>query len=131
MQTKKTNLQCVPTFKVFPDKGLVVCRLVCNRQLDKLQNYNTLKYMFPNLTQWEQFVTKGIAKLHPDDTFNEELGKKIALSKATIKALKNNILYYDKMVKPLLASFSEISNIITTNYHTLSKENIHLKNLKD
>lgn len=131
MQTKKTNLQCVPTFKVLPDKGLVVCKLVCNRQLNKLQNYKTLKYIFPNLIQWEQFVVKGIAKVHPDDTFNEELGKKIALSKATTKALKQNVLYYDKMVKPLLSSFSEIANIITTNQHTLNKEYIHLNNLKD
>ena len=72
-------------FKVYPDKGVVVCRLlncedVTIRRIVKYTNNRFIpsKYLIDDV-----FV--GIAKCAPEDTFNEELGKEIALAKAKRK----------------------------------------------
>ena len=72
-------------FKVYPDKGVVVCRLLnCEdvpiRRIVKYTNNRFIpsKYLIDNV-----FV--GIAKCAPEDTFNEERGKEIALAKAKCK----------------------------------------------
>ena len=74
-------------FKVYPDKGVVVCRLLnCEdvpiRRIAKYMNSRFIpissKYLIDDV-----FV--GIAKCAPEDTFNEECGKEIALAKAKRK----------------------------------------------
>ena len=72
-------------FKVYPDKGVVVCRLLnCEDvPIRRIVKYTNSRFIPSKYLIDDVFV--GIAKCAPEDTFNEELGKEIALAKAKHK----------------------------------------------
>ena len=83
-------------FRVFKDKGVVVCRLLNCAEIakDRIEKYTHItfkhwstKYLIPDV-----FV--GVAKCAPEDSFDEEVGKKIALTKAKARRCKavNNMI---------------------------------------
>lgn len=80
-------------YTVVPEKGLVICE--CSVHLDwyKLPydiwdstKLKVLKKYNKDLdVSWPEFRLRAIAKTHPSDTFNENIGKRIAKSKVNIK----------------------------------------------
>ena len=83
-------------YKSIPEKGIVICECYVQLNwtdlphslwpyidLDELKKYNK------NLCQaFPKFKIRAVAKTHPNDTFNEETGKRIAKSKVNIKLYK-------------------------------------------
>ena len=79
-------------FKVYPDHGIVVCRLLncSNIAVDRITKYTGYYYYHLEIDD----VYVGVAKCAPEDTFNENIGKKLALAKAKKKRAKaiNNMI---------------------------------------
>lgn len=112
-------------YKSIPEKGIVICECLVELNwtnlpnglwpyinLDELEKYNkNLSQAFP------RFKIRSIAKTHPNDTFNEETGKRIAKSKINIKLYKN----LEKCLKLLEKDFSKK----TCQIHT-TKEDIYM-----
>lgn len=86
-------------FKVFKDKGVVVCKLydcetIAIRRINKYTRISCYSYnRFDNDLINDVYV--GVARCAPEDTFDEEYGKKLALARAKAKRGKavNNALY--------------------------------------
>lgn len=80
-------------YKVVPEKGLVICE--CTVKLDwyKLPydiwdstKLKVLKKYNKDLdVSWPEFRLRAVARTHPNDTFDEKTGKRIAKSKVNIK----------------------------------------------
>ena len=88
-----------PKFYIHSHKKVVVCELLC--ELPELPFIGKIsrKY-FTNEVFYGEFKVKASAKCRPGDEYNEELGMKIAESKATIKA-------FDK-ARRILADYKDI-----------------------
>lgn len=86
-------------FIVKADKGVVVCKLHnCKEIVEKriFKQNNTVFPYFPEKYYIDNIYV-GVAKCAPEDTFDEEIGKKIALTKAKRKraqAANNAIKQY-------------------------------------
>ena len=117
-------------YKVIPEKGLVICE--CTVELDwyKLPNdiwhgtnVRALKEFNKNLdTSWPKFKLRAVARTHPNDTFNEKIGKRIAKSKVNIKLYRT----LEHCVK-LMAD-----DLYKTAYHaTKCKESIYELKLRE
>ena len=76
-------------YKVYPENGVVICRLLNCKDVPYSR---IIKYM----QQWPMNDSKyetdnvfiGIAKCSPEDTFDEQYGKKLALERAKEKRRK-------------------------------------------
>ena len=77
-------------FRVFPEKGIVVCRLLDCAEIAKnrIEKYTHISFRHWSINYLISDVFVGIAKCAPEDTFDEEVGKKIALTKAKAKRCK-------------------------------------------
>ena len=86
---------CEETFKVYKEKGEVYCTLKCKMPDDLFikENYYTFK---------------GNARVCKGDTFNEEIGKKIARTKAEQKAY----LAYRKQFLKLVDNLRQYADIL-------------------
>lgn len=74
-----------PKFYIHSHKKVVVCELQCS--IPDLPFKSKVDYKYFNDVQiYGEFKVKASAKCRPGDEYNEELGMKIAESKATIKA---------------------------------------------
>lgn len=117
-------------YKVFPEKGLVICECTVHLNWYKLPNniwdiakLKVLNKHYKNLDEsWPEFKLRAIAKTHPSDTFNEETGKRIAKSKVNIK------LY--RMLEHCVKLMAE--NLYKTAYFaTICKESIYELRLRE
>lgn len=79
-------------YKVIPEKKIVVCE--CYVELNwynlpqGIWNYipsDICKKIFKFNDSFPKFKVRAVAKTHPNDVFNEEIGKRIAKSKANLK----------------------------------------------
>lgn len=86
---------CEETFKVYKEKGEVYCTLTCKMPDDLFitENYYTFK---------------GNARVCKGDTFDEEIGKKIARTKAEQKAY----LAYRRQFLKLVDNLRQYADII-------------------
>lgn len=78
--------------------GVIVCTLtcVCNYISSQINNNLSLKNkLVVSSTIPSIFTVKGVAVCNINDTFNESLGKKIALSKAKRAMFKSAYKYYE------------------------------------
>ena len=103
-------------FKVYPDKGVVVCRLLnCEDvPIRRIVKYTNSRFM-PNKYLIDNVYT-GVAKCAPEDTFDEEYGKKVALAKAKRKrgkAINRAIRKY------IMDTHRDLSNLTQYGYHEL------------
>lgn len=74
-----------PKFYIHSHKKVVVCELNC--EIQELPFKAKINRKHFNDSQWYgEFKVKASSKCRPGDEYNEELGMKIAESKATIKA---------------------------------------------
>lgn len=124
---------------VIPEARMVVCE--CTTEVNWWDLKNSVFHDVPN--DWDKnvesvfkysncpvFTVRAVAKAHPDDTFDETKGKRIAKSKANIKA-------YHKIRKCLSEMHSAILSkqiALTEHYKDLTilmkTEIEHLNNLK-
>ena len=109
---------CGIEYHVFKDKGIVVCKLwgckyIPNNRIRKhrpgMFGFNYERYFIDD-------VYVGVAKCAAEDTFDEEYGKKLALTKARAKrcrAINNAISRYLKDVKRAIRDIEryEIHNV--------------------
>ena len=98
---------------VIPEKRMVVCE--CTTKIDwwNLKNsaYSNVPADWDNNVEpifhgnsYPEFTVRTIAKAHPDDTFDETKGKRIAKSKANIKV-------YHKIKVCLREMFKSVHNV--------------------
>lgn len=66
---------------------------------------NTTIVILKDYSYYPAIVVKGIAKCDPRDTFDAELGEKVANAKAWIK-------YYDKLAKSITSNLDDITDFI-------------------
>lgn len=74
---------------------------------------------------------KGIATCEPKDTFNEELGKRIAYSKATIEGYKKYYQIVATATKSLNIKFIDMMHNKERLVNILNREQKHLEELKN
>ena len=84
-------------FKVFKNKGVVACKLYgCERiAISRINKYTQIHCYNRSNKDLINGVYVGVARCAPEDTFDEEYGKKLALARAKAKRGKaaNNALY--------------------------------------
>lgn len=106
---------CEETFKVYKEKGEIYCTLKCKMPdtLFNKENYYTFK---------------GNARVCKGDTFDEEVGKKIARTKAETKAYSAYRRQFEKLIDILSQYIESIRkederthNIIIHNLKYLNK----------
>lgn len=68
----------------------------------------------------KELVFKGIAKCHPDDVFNEHIGKAIALG----RALGLDVSEFENAVQPTIAVGQMVVSDVGTEYKVYSLENV-------
>lgn len=88
---RKTYLKCEPKYIVKKEEGMVICVLKCNVDLVchpcfMMIDYGKHRKLLPNVSSNGKFTVTSIVKCHKDDTFDEVKGKRLAESKAKIKA---------------------------------------------
>lgn len=88
-----------PKFYIHSHKKIVVCELQCELPELPFKGKVSRKY-FTNEFFYGEFKVKASSKCRPGDEYNEELGMKIAESKAIIKA-------YDK-ARRILEDYKDI-----------------------
>lgn len=72
-------------------------------------------------------VVQGVAKCNLEDTFNEKIGKQIALSKAKIKAYNKMKNFYNNIYYNLKKAMEDVDYVYTNNLKAELNENKHLK----
>lgn len=124
---------------VIPESRMVVCE--CTTEVNWWDLKNSIFHDVPN--DWDKnvesvfkynncpvFTVRAVAKAHPDDTFDENKGKRIAKSKANIKA------YYKIKVclKEMFKSVQKVEMSLIEHHHDivylLGEEFNHLDSLK-
>lgn len=113
-----TNLRVIEeNYYADPEKGVVVCILTCNLQIDKhpaqFELYGMLSAS-PSIKTAPNgdFKVRAVAKCHDTDLFDYEVGRRIAESRAKYKAFGIAERFYkrvykhyrDKVLKPLALS---------------------------
>lgn len=126
-------------YTVIPEARMVVCE--CTTKIDWWNLKNDIYHSVP--VHWDKniesvfknnnrpvFTVRAVAKAHPDDTFDETKGKRIAKSKANIKVYHRIKICLREMVK----SVRNIEKNLIEYYHDMVnlgiKEFDHLDNLK-
>ncbi len=119
--------------KVKGNNGVVVCTLECKFNYIPTQiTYNTrTKNDFQIFSSLKNIIiVKGVAVCSPNDTFDESLGKKIALSKAKSNMFKKASKYYEYYLKWLTIYNKELEQIIHNLNVARGTEYTHLQFLK-
>lgn len=81
------------------EKRITICIMQCCIDYDKtLPNVDIFSRMWiqklPHISRQGSFTVKAIAKCSKGDTFNENIGKKLAESRANLKAFKIAVKFY-------------------------------------
>lgn len=124
---------------VIPEKRMVICE--CTTEINWWDLKNNIFHSIP--TDWDKNVesvfkynnrpkltVRAVAKAHPDDTFDEIKGKRIAKSKANIKVYHKLIVCLRKMIKSVHSVETSIIEHHHDIRHLMSKEFDHLDSLK-
>lgn len=114
-----------PVYYVNKEKNTVVCTIEAN--FDSCE----LRELSPDfLYSYNIFYAKGITKCKELDVFNEEIGKRIAESKAKMQAYKKAFNFLDSVKKNLNKKFKIVTGT-QVDYLSplLAKEEKHFKRL--
>lgn len=115
-------------FFVNPEKKIVVCVLECDMQLEKHPTWNDIHfYMWSNSRVGSNgmFTVKAIARCNERDIFDENLGKKIAESKANCKAFTIAEKVYKEVEKYFLNSAEKIHKSVLACEQSRIAEEFH------
>ena len=121
-------------FYVNASQGIVVCVLQVNMQLRKHPSYETFdedSFMkkLPFVSRQGTFEVKGISKCNVDDVFNEELGKRIAESRAKSKAYTIAAKVYECLSDDLLKESEALTESMAACLFAGDVEDDHIKEL--
>lgn len=120
-------------YSVDRERGVVVCILKCDLQLEKSPADSVLSsavwHKKINVDWAGNFVVKGIARCHPDDKFNEKIGKRIAESKAKYKAFKTARRFYSLILSDLAQLLNDTQLTLIACAVAEQKEINHLQKL--
>lgn len=119
-------------FFVNPEKKIVVCVLECDMQLEKHPIWDKIQYYMWSKSRVDLhidmngvFTVKAIARCNERDTFDENLGKKIAESKANCKAFVIAEKVYKEIEKYLLNSAANIHKSVQACEQSRIAEKFH------
>lgn len=123
---------------VIPEKRMVICE--CTTEVNWWDLKNRIFYDIPN--NWDKnveyifkndnypiFTVRAVAKAHPDDTFDEIKGKRIAKSKANIKAYRKIAACFNEMLKSVRFVYQDLLEHESDIHLLGAKEWLHLEKL--
>lgn len=94
----RTYLKTEPKFVVNKKEKVVVCILNCDVNVDKTPDKGDYYYYAALKSNSPTFEVKGIARCSENDTFSEEIGKRVAESKAKKLAFIKAKEFYGKLL---------------------------------
>lgn len=102
-------------FYLNPEKKVVTCVLDVDMQLYRHPNWDLIyedawKKKFPFVTDSGKFQVVGKATCNTEDDFSISKGKRLAESRAKLKALKMAINVYDSIEAYLVLGYSKIKS---------------------
>lgn len=119
------------SYIVNPEKKVVVCVLECDMQLRKHPVWGDIYYnMWDNLplvTTDGTFKIRAIARCNEEDAFNEEVGKRIAESRAKGKAFATAAKVYGEIEKYFLNCAALVNESMEACEHTIKVEEAHVE----
>lgn len=116
---------------VNPEKKVVVCVLECDMQLFKHPAWNNIyPNMWANLPLVEidgTFKVRAIARCNEEDAFNEEIGKRIAESRAKGKAFATAAKVYKEIEKYFLNCVALVNESVEACEQAVKVEEAHVE----
>jgi hypothetical protein len=125
-------------YTIIPETRMVVCE--CTTEINWWNLKNNIFHDVPN--DWDKnvesvfkynncpvFTVRAVAKAHPDDVFDETKGKRIAKSKANIKAYRKILACFNKMLKSVQSVYQSLSEHESDLKLLSVREWFHLGNL--
>lgn len=113
------------------EKKVVVCVLECNMQLQKHPAWNDIyPYMWANLPLVDcngTFKVRAIARCNEEDNFDEEIGKRIAESRAKGKAFATAAKVYKEIEKYFLNCAALVNESVEACEQTMKVEEAHVE----
>lgn len=120
---------------VIPEKRMVICE--CTTEVNWWDLKNGIYTNVPNEwcknqedifknSNWPIFTVRTVAKAHPDDKFDETLGKRIAKSKANLKVYRKLRLCLFDMITSITKVYSVLKQHSTDLATLILTENNHL-----
>lgn len=124
---KKTFTEIKYTYKIIPanqdNNGIVICTATIRAIPNYFRKvYPMLFFLYPPVQ-----IVQGVAKCSLEDTFNEKIGKQIALSKAKIKAYNKMQNFYNNIYYNLKKAMKDVDYVYTNNLKAELNEDKHLK----
>ena len=122
------------TYKVVPEKGIVICILECSTGVENTKLWSTVDYSWwkrklPLVDFYGRFTVKGIARCNGVDTFDEVIGKRIAESRAKTKAYKTAYKFWSICAKNIGAMVEFCNSTASACSIAFCKEAEHVKDL--
>lgn len=106
-----------PQYIIDEEKGTVTCILECGFTATLLHTMRKYGFIYTgDLPPY--WIVKGIARLHPDDTFDKTIGCRIAESKAKQKAYKKGA----NLLSLIIKRFDKLSTKLVDTIHFLSEK---------
>lgn len=121
-------------FYVNASQGIVVCVLQVDMQLGKHPSFEwfaeeSFIKKLPFVSRFGKFEVKGVSKCNVDDTFDEELGKRIAESRAKSKAYTIASKVYECLSDDLLKKAETLTESMAACLFAGDVEDDHIKEL--
>lgn len=117
-----------------PEKKIIICIMQCYIDYHKtLPKRDVYSYMWrkrlPYIDHKGDFTVKAIAKCSKEDTFNKTIGKKLAESRANLKAFKIAAKFYDAIYSYYNGCIHDVSTMKKILIKTVESEENYLKTL--
>lgn len=121
-------------YTVIPEKGIVVCELECDMNFYAHPAWNSIQVdmwskRFPNVSYNGIFSVKAKARCNKLDVFDERKGKRIAESRAKIKALSIAARVWRMIADSLWAQASQCVIAVDGCEYNMGHEINHLESL--
>lgn len=120
-------------YVVNPEKKVVVCVLECDMQLKKHPAWDDIyPYMWDNLPLVSNngtFKVRAIARCNEEDSFDEEVGKRIAESRAKGKAFATAGKVYQEIENYFLNCAALVNESVEACELTVEVEEAHVEML--
>lgn len=118
-------------YVVNPEKKVVVCVLECDMQLQKhpawIDIYPKMWANLPLVDLCGSFKVRAIARCNEEDAFNEEVGKRIAESRAKGKAFATAAKVYKEIEKHFLNCAALVNESVETCEQAVKVEKAHVE----
>lgn len=122
------------TYKVIPDKGIVVCILECTTGVDNTNVWHIIQTdwwskRLPNVNYRGNFTVRAKAICSKDDKFDEVIGKRIAESRAKAKAYRTAYKFWSICAKNIDNMVKFCNSTASACSVAFCKEEDHVKKL--